>query len=97
MNIEIFDNLNYKDNPEIKSIINNENIYFSGKVTKIRDWRWNQERNFIITDKAIYNLKNLNNLFLNESYFPIISFIRILNSFELSPFNLFSIFVLNSF
>ena len=61
MNIEIFDNLNYKDNPEIKSIINNENIYFSGKVTKIRDWRWNQERNFIITDKAIYNLKNLSN------------------------------------
>ena len=61
MNIEIFDNLNYKDNPEIKSIINNENIYFSGKVTKIRDWRWNQERNFIITDKAIYNLKNFSN------------------------------------
>jgi len=61
MIIQIYDNLNYKNNPEIKSIINNENIYFSGKVTKIRDWRWNQERNFIITDKAIYNLKNLNN------------------------------------
>ncbi len=61
MKIEIYDTLNYKDNPEIKSIINNENLYFSGKITKIRDWRWNHERNFIITDKAIYNLKNFSN------------------------------------
>ena len=57
---KIYDTLNYVNNPEVKSLICYETLYFSGKVTKIRSWRFNCERNFIITGQAIYNLKNLN-------------------------------------
>ena len=57
---QIHDTLKIGNNPEIKSLICHETLYFSGKVTKIRSWRFNCERNFIITDQAIYNLKNLN-------------------------------------
>ena len=52
---KIYDTLNYVNNPEVKSLICYETLYFSGKVTKIRSWRFNCERNFIITDQAIYN------------------------------------------
>ena len=57
---QIHDTLKIGNNPEIKSLICHETLYFSGKVTKIRSWRLNCERNFVITDQAIYNLKNFN-------------------------------------
>ena len=55
---QINDTLNFGNNPEIKSLICHETLYFSGKVIKIHGWLWNNERNFIVTDQSIYNLKN---------------------------------------
>ena len=51
------DMLNLANDSEIKSIIFDETLYYSGKVTKKNKWGMNQERNFIITDQAIYNLE----------------------------------------
>ena len=57
--VERIDNLNFEDEDEIKKQIGDETIYFSDKILKIRHGLFNshQERNFLITDKAIYNLK----------------------------------------
>ena len=57
--VEREDNLNLEDEEEIKKEIGDETIYFSDKIQKIRQGLFNshQERNFLITDKAIYNLK----------------------------------------
>ena len=58
--VERIDKLNYEDNSEIKEKIGDENIYFSDKVNKINTSSFftkNQERNFLITDQAIYNFK----------------------------------------
>ena len=53
------DTLNYKNDPQIKAILSHEEIYYSGKIIKVRQgiFSSNQERIIIITDKAIYNLK----------------------------------------
>ena len=53
------DTLNYKNDSEIKAILSHEEIYYSGKIIKINPGiiNRNQERNIIITDKAVYNLK----------------------------------------
>ena len=40
-----------------KNIIREEIIKFSDKIKKINKFGFNQERNFLLTDKAIYNLK----------------------------------------
>ena len=53
----IIDKLNLGNNQEIRALICHETIYYSDKVTKIREWRWNNQRNFLVTDQAIYNLK----------------------------------------
>ena len=57
--VERIDNLKFEDEDEIKKQIGDETIYFSDKILKIRHGLFNshQERNFLITDKAIYNLK----------------------------------------
>ena len=57
--IERVDNLNLEDEEEIKKEIGDETIYFSDKIQKIRHGLFNshQDRNLLITDKAIYNLK----------------------------------------
>ena len=57
--IERNDKLNIEDNPAIKEQIGDENIYFSDKVQKknLSIITKVQERNFIITDQAIYNFK----------------------------------------
>jgi len=57
--MECIDNLNFEDIEEIKQEIGDETIYFSDKIQKIRQGLFNshQERNFLITDKAVYNLK----------------------------------------
>ena len=54
------DNLNFEDDPDIKEIIGSECILFSDKIQKIHKglFKQNQQRNFVITDQAIYNLKN---------------------------------------
>ena len=53
-----YDLLNYSKNHNIKTnIVRDEKIEFSDKITKINGYGSKQERNIIITDKALYNLK----------------------------------------
>ena len=56
----VFDFLNLSKNYTIKNnITREEEIQYSDKITKINNRGWKQERNIIITDKAIYNLKKM--------------------------------------
>ena len=53
-----YDFLDLSKNYSIKNnITREEEIQFSDKILKINKHNWKQERNIIITDKAIYNLK----------------------------------------
>jgi len=55
-----YDFLNLSQNYSVKTnITRDEEIQFSDKINKINKYNWWQERNIIITDKAIYNLKKL--------------------------------------
>jgi hypothetical protein len=51
------DYLNFKNEKGLNSIIGDEELLFSDKVIKINRYSLSQERNIIITNKAIYNLK----------------------------------------
>ena len=53
------DNLNFMNDQEIKAMLGHEEIYYSGKIIKIRQGLFssNQERVLLITNQAIYNLK----------------------------------------
>ena len=58
------DHLGFSTNPAILSVINAgiypltlEKIYYSEKIEKINDFGIQQERNFVITDKSVYNFK----------------------------------------
>lgn len=53
------DNLNFANDKEIKAMVGHETIYYSDKIIKVRQGLFssNQERNILITDQAIYNLK----------------------------------------
>ena len=57
--MERVDKLNFEDNSSIKDKINDENIYFTDKIKKIKKGliTKNQDRNFVITEFAIYNFK----------------------------------------
>ena len=56
----VYDFLNLSKNYTIKNnITREEEIQYSDKITKINNRGWKQERNIIITDKAIYNLKKM--------------------------------------
>ena len=59
--VERIDNLSFEDNSTIKEKIGDETIYFSDKVSKINTslFTKTQERNFLITDQAIYNFKGM--------------------------------------
>ena len=53
-----YDFLNLSKSYSIKNnITRDEEIQFSDKIYKVNKYGWKQERNIIITDKAIYNLK----------------------------------------
>ena len=53
-----YDFLNYSKDHYIKTnVTRDENIEFSDKIIKINKYGFKQERNIIITDKALYNLK----------------------------------------
>ena len=55
-----YDFLNLSQNHSVKSnITREEEIQFSDKINKINKYNWTQERNIIITNRAIYNLKKL--------------------------------------
>lgn len=56
--LEGFDGLNIRNVEEItRQLKNNEVIYFSGHVTKYNRFDWGQERIFLVTNLAIYNIK----------------------------------------
>lgn len=52
-----YDYLDFFGDKSIKSIIKDEVIFFSDKVTKINRYGIGQERNILVTNLAIYNLK----------------------------------------
>ena len=51
------DHLNFRNDKDIKKIIKNEVLLFSDKIIKVNHYGFSQERNILITDKSIYNLK----------------------------------------
>lgn len=51
------DYLNFEGDKEIKKLIKDETILFTDKISKINNYGFNQERNLIVTDKALYNTK----------------------------------------
>ena len=57
--IERYDKLNFEDKSYIKDKIGDENIYFTDKVKKINKGiiTKTQDRNFVITELAVYNFK----------------------------------------
>ena len=54
---EVNDYLGFNGDKSIKKKINDEHIVFSDKIIKINRYNMNQERNIVITGKAIYNFK----------------------------------------
>lgn len=55
--IKVFDNLNLSKDKDILKIIDNEKIFYSENIVKINQVGKNQERNFILTNKHVYNFK----------------------------------------
>jgi hypothetical protein len=53
----ICDFLDFFGDKSIKSIIKDETIFFSDKLIKVNRYGINQERNILVTNLAIYNLK----------------------------------------
>ena len=51
------DYLNFANESSLNNIIKDEELLFTDKINKINRFGFTQERNIIITDKAIYNLK----------------------------------------
>ncbi len=53
-----FDSLGVKNTPQImRQFRDDEELYFSGNVTKFNRMDWKQERIFVITSLAVYNIK----------------------------------------
>ena len=55
--METNDYLNFSNDRIIATSTKNETLLFSDKIIKINRFNSNQERNIVITDQAIYNLK----------------------------------------
>lgn len=56
--LDIYDELKVRQTPEITTQLkSDEKVYFSGMVTKFNRMEWKQERLFVITNLAIYNIK----------------------------------------
>ena len=54
---KVFDSLNWANDKEIQEMIKDEKLYFSGMITKINHYGMSQERNIILTNKALYSIK----------------------------------------
>ena len=52
------DHLNFKNDKKIQLIIKNEKLLFSSEIKKKNKHNYNQTRNLILTNKALYNLDN---------------------------------------
>ena len=55
------DHLNYKNDNDILKQIKDEILLLSDKIIKVNRYGMAQERNIVITNKNIYNLKNKSN------------------------------------
>ena len=55
--IKVFDKLNLSKDKDILKVIGNEKVYYSENIIKINQNGKNQERNFILTNKHVYNFK----------------------------------------
>ena len=55
--IIVKDYLNFANEADIKKAVKNETILFTDKIIKINRYGMSQERNIIITNWGIYNLK----------------------------------------
>jgi uncharacterized protein (UPF0216 family) len=51
------DHLNFRDDKNIIQIIGNDELLLSDKIIKINRYGLSQERNILITNQNIYNLK----------------------------------------
>ena len=56
MQVEIHDTFNWVNDKEILEIINNENLYYDDKITKVNPYNISQERTILLTDESLYNL-----------------------------------------
>lgn len=64
-----------KESTSLHSIIGEEELLFSDKIIKVNRYGLSQERNILITNRAIYNLKKKSNLlYINKIYFIIFNF-----------------------
>ena len=59
--IVVRDYLNFGKEQSLSKIIKNEKLLFTDKINKINRYGLTQERNILITDQAIYNLKKKGN------------------------------------
>ena len=71
-NSEGRDYLNFKNEKTIQQIIGDEELLLSDKLIKINRYGLSQERNILITNKAIYNLKKKGKLIYHNKYILII-------------------------
>jgi hypothetical protein len=55
------DYLNFAKEKSLSNIIKDEEVLFTDKINKINRYGLTQERNILITNKAIYNLKKKGN------------------------------------
>ena len=62
--IEKKDYLNFSKESSLIKLIGNEELLFTDKINKINRYGLTQERNILITNKAVYNLKKKGNYFL---------------------------------
>ena len=61
--IEKKDYLNFSKESSLIKLIGNEELLFTDKINKINRYGLTQERNILITNKAVYNLKKKINYF----------------------------------
>ena len=54
---QVKDYLNFANEKSLVKLIGNEVLLFTDKLIKINRYNYSQERNILITNKAIYNLK----------------------------------------
>ena len=60
-NIKVRDYLNFAKDKSLVKLIGDEELLFTDKINKINRYGLTQERNIIITENAIYNLKKKGN------------------------------------
>ena len=58
------DHLNFRNDKDIIAIIGNDELLLSDKIIKINRYGLSQERNILVTNQNIYNLKKKVNKYL---------------------------------